>query len=97
LFSGGGEHLFDLRRDLARILVEHKMTGIEPDQFRRRQIAQIGFCSRRYEKRIILSPDDQRFWLILPECGMSGLIGRDIGFVVLKQIQLGQIHARPVK
>jgi len=53
------KRLSDLSRDLACVLVENEVTGIEPNQFRARKVAQIGICPRRYEERIILSPDDQ--------------------------------------
>ena len=80
-----------------RILIEDEMARVEPNQPSVRQIAQVRFRPCRNKERIVPAPDDQRSGPMRAECRMPGLVGRNIGLVVLQQIELGQINARAVQ
>ncbi len=73
------------------------MARVEPNQPSVRQIAQVRFRPCRNKERIVPAPDDQRSGPMRAECRMPGLVGRNIGLVVLQQIELGQINARAVQ
>ena len=82
--SSGHEDRLNLGGDLRGVLVQHEVTGIEPDQFGVGQVIQIRTSARRNEERVVLALDDQRLWTVRAEGRLPLGIEGDIGLVVLK-------------
>ena len=49
--------------DRLEAILDGEVTGIEPVQFRLRQIAQVRLAALRREEDVVLSPEDQRLRL----------------------------------
>ena len=85
-----------LRNPLARIL-KRKVAGIDEMKLRFGDIAQVGPGTLDREEGIVLTPHDQGFWLFVAEERLSLVIVREIGLVVVEEIELDGIVAGTVE
>jgi hypothetical protein len=54
------------RSDLIDSFVEGKVPGIEDMNLGLRHLLFINICTRERERRVVLAPNDQERWLVLP-------------------------------
>ena len=67
------------------------MAGLEEADLSIGEVPFEGFSPRRQKERIVLAPDRQKWWAMLPEILLEGGIERDVAGVVEEEIQLNLI------
>ena len=91
------EDSLDFFRHSLHVLVEYKVSCIQPNQLGFWQITQVRLGSGRHEEGVLLSPGNQCPGLMRAESGLPIGIECDVGLVVLQQINLVVLHPGPVK
>src|SRR5215469_15521910 len=71
------------------------MAGVQQVQIDIGQIPQIGGRSFYRKEDVAFTPDDERGWLLRAEKFLPLWIERDIGAVVVKEIELDQVGVGP--
>src|SRR5208283_76312 len=92
-----GEDSPDLFCNCLQILIEDKVTRVEPDELGLWQIAQVCLGSGRDKEGILITPDDQRLGLVGTRSRLPARVGCNIGFVVLQKIDLVGLRAGTVE
>lgn len=82
--------------DLA-VFFQGKVPWIEQVQVDRLQVAFVRMRALRRRDRVVLSPDDQRWRLVLAKVGLPLRVKGRIGPVVIEQLQLDIFVAQPVQ
>lgn len=95
--SAGGEEALDLARHLGSVFVQDEMPAVEPDKLCVGQVALERFSACRDEEGVLVAPDDQRLGMMLTESGVPAVVQRDIVAIIVQQIELISIRARPVE
>src|SRR5919109_711582 len=84
-------------RDLGTMRLKGEVAGIEKMNLRVRDVALVGRGTGCDEDGIVLAPNDQRRRLALAEVGLPLRIQRDVGAVVIEQVELDLRVARAVE
>ena len=85
-----GEHLVGL-------IFQNKVAAVEQMEFEVREVAIIGVSAVGREDEVVLTPDDQCRRLMLAQVLLHFRIERQIGSVVVEDIELNIIVAGPIK
>src|SRR5687767_9874273 len=91
------EETANQRRHLVELVLERKMPGVEDMKLRIRQIAKVGVRTCFGKNLVVLAPDDQRRRFALAEELLKLGIERHIGPVVMEQVELNILVARPIQ
>jgi len=78
----------DVVRDICEAILHRKMPGFEPMHLGLRKISQVCLSTLASEKDIVLSPENDRRRLMLPEKLLPLRIQRDVIAVVVEEIKL---------
>ena len=71
-----------------RLLLDREVTGVEEMKLGLRKVPEVRLRPGREEGLVVLSPHNQRGRLQLPEEGLPGRIGVDVGLIILEQLDL---------
>jgi hypothetical protein len=91
------EEVAHQRHDLVSPVLEREMPAVEEVQLRVGQVAQERPCARGGKDRVVRAPDDQRRRLVLAEEGLEARVKRDVGAIVVEEVELDLDVARPVE
>src|SRR5882672_7089126 len=91
------EEVTDQRHHFVKLVFEGEMAGVDEMKFGLGKVALVGMCAVRGENEVVLAPDDQRRRLMFAEIGLHRRIKRKIGPVIVEEIELDVVVARPIE
>src|SRR5580700_4735016 len=92
-----GEKADNLLRNKLAMVFERKVTRVEQVQLRLWNVAQIRLSAFDGEEGIVFAPYDQRLQLLVAEERVPLVVMRQICLVVVQQVQLDGVVARPIQ
>ena len=91
------EEVVDQRDHLIGLVLQREMAGVEEMKLQVGQIALVRMRAIGGENLVVLAPDDQRRRLMLAEISLDGGIERQVGPVVVEEVELDLVVARAIE
>jgi hypothetical protein len=79
------------------VVFESEVACIEKVKIGAGNVAKVCLRALDSEEGIVFAPDDEGFWLFLAEELMPLVIVREVGLVVMEQVELDCVIARPIE